>query len=411
MKLSPTSSSYILIFIIFFSIYSDVPLILPNGKWIPSFTTLLILPLIFIFIKNTFELDDIILFISFALLISFSLIINKIYLYGPISSLFKAIQFLVAILMGICVKKYIELIPKPKLKKILWISLFSILIGCTLERIGIIRPLTLAYKYFVYSGTRYGNNSNYDFRDLNISGFIRPILFTSEPSLVAVGFYVFSTSLSLLEDNKRTLLYILFACLIFITLSGSPIGFFSLVSWLGIWVRNTKGKILHLSLILFFLPILLLILFQIPFFYDIYAKIINRIFNEIASEGTSVYARIYFPYFILIPFIFKNYPLFGIGFGGREKFISLIYGQGVTSNDVNLDFTEGANAFARIFAYLGIIGAMLFLYILHRYIKSNSKSDVVLFFFLWFLLSQTLGTFETPRYWCFTFIILACFRK
>ncbi len=406
-----TAESFLFPLLLLFSIYTDFPLVI-GDKSIPGITSLIMLPFLILAIYRRITKADLFLFFAIGVILTSTSIAGSTFSYSGIGGwISKLFQSGTGIILGICLLKMFLALPFDKLISVLWAIILFLVIGCILERIGIIKPLTMWYREWAFMGSSYENTINNDLRDMNISGFVRPVFFTSEPSLVAIGFHVFVVCLCLIERRDTALLVLVGITVFFVLLMGSPITFFTLFSEVLIYLYygqvNFK-KIISISLSAI---LLLLVISQIPFIASIYSTIFERIMEETVAEGSSLYARVYFPYFEFLPSMMQKYPWSGLGFGGREKLIAETYGAGISVADINTDFLEGANSFVRIIAYLGIFGTLGLFGILAYYIRKSGSKRVLLFFLLWVIFCQTLGTFETPRFWGYTFMILACFIK
>lgn len=405
------AESFLFPLLLLFSVYTDFPLVI-SDKSIPGITSLIMLPFLIIAIYKDVTKADLFLFVTISLIVASTSIAGSTFSYSGIGGwISKFFQFETGIVLGICLLKMFLALPFDRLVSILWCIVLILLIGCILERIGVIKPLTIWYREWAFSGSAYQNNANNDMRDVNISGFVRPVFFTSEPSLVAIGFHIFVVCLCLIERRGTALIALGGITFVFVLLMGSPITFFTLLSEGLIYLYYGQVNFRKLIPLTFSVVFLLFAMAQIPFIFNVYSTLFERIVEETVAEGSSLYARVYFPYFEFLPSMIEKYPLTGVGFGGREKLIAETYGAGVSVADINTDYLEGANAFARILGYLGILGSLGLFGTIAYYVKRSGSKRVVLFFLLWTLFCQTLGAFETPRFWGYTFMLLASFIK
>lgn len=386
-------------FFIFF-IYTDIPIFF-GSLIIPGFISVGLSILILFHIYKFFESRDFKLFMQIVVIVLSSMFCGGSYFLGVYALLPKLIQLFVAFFTGLVTFKAIELTSKKIIVKVFWALFAFILIGTLLEKYGIIRPITTLYADLLFSGSGYSPATNKQIRDLSLVGFSRPLFFTSEPSLVAIGFYIVSISLFFLTTKLSYKIFIFFSTLLFLSIIGSPIVLINLFFLIICLLNNSSIKF---KLILLFSTFFL-------FYSLVSSSIVSRINSEIQNSNTSIYVRVVYPYFEILPYSLINKPFLGFGFGGRDVFLQSRYGQGVTTEHVSLDFTEGANAFVRLILYLGLFGTIAVFWAFINFCNIGGRANIFLFVICWFLLAQTLGTFETVRFWGYTFILLSVITR
>ena len=115
--------------------------------------------------------------------------------------------------------------------------------------------------------------------------------------------------------------------------------------------------------------------------------------------------RMVFPY-ITMKDVLTGSPVWGVGISGKEVVESF------TSLPFDLSTNFGNNNFAAMFTYLGLVGAVLFCVVQYYYFKRVLPvREIVMFSLFAFGLSQTMGAFESPRYWGYLFLFAGALQK
>ncbi len=396
----------VMLFLWCFSIYSEIPLSISSTKSIPSITLVLLLPLIFHKTKEYFTLRHLVFFLSVVGIAILSLM-PQAGNFDLSSVIVRLLQFAYSVLMGVVTLVYIQSLSLVTVRKVMGFFCAFIFIGCLLERLGIISAITTAY-HGVYANTGYGGEVDLS-RDLTLSGFARPFFFTSEPSLVGLGFFCFSSAYTMLNDSKVTQVIFLISHFIMVALLGSPTILLSVVMW--IIINVIRYKINPLKILLWGAGVYFLI--------SLFANsdegkkaidgLLSRFTEEIFTEGSSMYARIYVPYNNTLPAIMQHYPFLGVGFGNHELQKN-IFGYKGFMEEYELQFVFGANSFVSFIANFGLCGVGLLLFSIYRLQKSLRIHSAFLIISFWFLQAQIIGTFVTPRTWCnLTIFIGVCY--
>jgi len=281
-------------------------------------------------------------------------------------------------------------------------SLFLVLTLAFLEIIGIIRPLSDAFRNLVFSNDiLYAN----DRRDIQLIGHIRPKIFTSEPSHAAKIFLALAVSYSLLQKKKfylKTLSIHIVGMYIF----GSPIVLASL--FLSIYLKefhelkfSTRILKYFVLLFLFFLALIIWGDILFPGIYDRFSKAI------ISGGDGSVQQRIIFPYFTAYE-VWKAGLPFGVGISGKEivhNYSTLIQG------GIEMLKALGNNAIAHSAIYFGIIGTPLFFILIGKFIRKFGHINNLSLIIIFFICGNIMGGLETPRFWVLVGIIFAVYFK
>lgn len=398
--------SIAIIFLFIIGAYFDVPLVLSSSlPSIPSITNLLLTIALFPFLYKQYNKKDIRL-IAYLLVVVISTIVFSGNILDFPSRIVKIIQYLVAIFMFTFVLKIIVSTSSRDLKKLFFYLCIFFVTGTILEYFNIIRGISDGFRNAVYSGGSYGIYDG-DERDILMTGFIRPNFFTTEPSLVAIAFFIFSTCFILLERNISLFFFILILDIIFFSVCGSPITLLNFLVLLIVLVyRNWGSKrvvyVLSATTLLSTLTFTL-----IP---QLGETISERLINDLTNETQSTYTRLYVPYAEALPTALQYNPFFGVGFGSKKLMANLTGNSGADmslAESRDMEFIIGSNGFACMLIFQGIIGFFLTLYILKKYLSKRYKLKIFsLFVVIWFLFSQTMGAYETPRFWVYTSLVV-----
>ena len=236
--------------------------------------------------------------------------------------------------------------------------------------------------------------TNYE-RDIILSGHLRPTLFSSEPSHVTKMFFVLMTSYGILIRNyfwPKMIFLLLVGMYIF----ASPTILLSLIL---VFILRYYHKIFNFRKFGFLYMLLggtLLIFLSFFLVQHLFTGLGERLSRTVAGSDGSFAMRIVFPYISVYDvFASKNY--LGIGLSAKE------YIEGISTLDgLDLDYTSmlGNNAFAHSLIYFGVM-AILFYYLLLKYLAIKTGQAPFYFFILIFTFSNNIGGLETPRYWVF----------
>jgi hypothetical protein len=296
---------------------------------------------------------------------------------------------------------------KTVVKNVLIAFLFFFIISCSLERLGIIRDLTDFYR-IVYGGTSGGGEINLE-REFELAGFLRPYLFTAEPSLVGLGFFVFITCLCWLSKRLWIDSLLLLSVFIMIFLLGSPTLFLAFIMLPMIMLLKHKLSFKKSAFFVGFFLTVIALLYFIPQVRYVFAQLIERISTEIVSESSSMYARIFIPYLITVPKVLSVYPLFGVGVGNFGA-INLLFGYNYNYFAEDSLFIHGANGFASSLVYWGILGLCLLYSLILYFHKSNKISFYLSTLVFLFLIGQMFGAVTTPRLWGYIGLYMAVLK-
>jgi hypothetical protein len=382
-----------------FNIYTELPFDLGNGKVLPGYPYLLSMPLVFYMIRKSIKRFDLALTFKIGAILVASVLFSSGLEYWQYK-LVGVLQTSVSVIAGVILFRLVTSTTHHTIEKVMLFSWIILLAGSTLEVAGPLIEVSDTFREWAYQSGGYGVYSN-DKRDLNLVGWIRPKFFASEPSLLAIGFMVFVNGWFLLWPTRRRFLVVMLSSCFAIFIIGSPVVYlsifvtfnilFCLIQWQRI-VLSTR-ILLWIGIISAFIIICGVI---------IQSEIISKRFaienfGEHVGGNTSENIRLYLPYMTAIAVI-KASPFFGVGISGKRAAVDI-------ANLLDDPSLLVSNNVAALLTYFGIVGTAMLLYILYNYMKRTGIRRVWLLFFLWFCLGQTMGGFESPRFWGYLFLL------
>jgi len=289
-------------------------------------------------------------------------------------------------------------------RKALFLWMIFIVGGVMLEtEFAPLRAVSDAFRYAVFEG-RFIYDS--EVRDLREYGFVRPKLFTQEPSHVAKAFVVFGAGWYVLAQRRR--LAVLLTCtFLFALFLGSPIVLLVLpLAWF--LDRIASGRSVH-GVVVASLPLLGVIAFATAQLFS------TRLARILRGEDSSFFIRYQGPYEVALQSI-EQYPIFGVGIGAKEALweqirdaYSPFYPWDLGSSWLYSNYlTILGNAFANSFAFFGIVGAAIFYFLIARWLDRLGITALVSLPVI-FLFFQLDGALEGLRMWASIAIVLGSY--
>lgn len=379
------------------SVYVEVPLYLNESLIVPSFFTLLVLVpiLAFMYHRSIYKheaafLGQVMLVLLLTALLSPGLIdLNE--------KLFGLLQTVVSIAAGILLLKLLSDLPRRWVANILAVLCAALLFGAALEVIGVLRDASDSFREAAFSQTESGLYAS-DQRDQEITGFVRPKLFTTEPSLLAIGFLVFVNSWLVLTYDKKRLAAAGAGTAMMLVLTGSPVLLLSIAASLTIaFVKEPKFISIAVVGMLVCVGGLGFALLQPELASNVTTRVVESSQNIGTLKTTSENRRVVFPYVTLVDVV-KRSPLFGIGISGKELI------ERYSSLPIDPKYALGNNVLAMFVTYTGLVGSLLFSGAVYGFWRRAGVGDIALLVVLILALSQTMGGFETPRFWGYAFL-------
>lgn len=400
LNIDSVSKRLVFTFFLFIGAYVEVPLGLSSGAYIPAFYLLLTVLFVAVNDRYLYKTIDYIFITTLLLFCVVSSIIAPNFdgiefrFYAVVQMLASAVTFVVVLKSILCLPLAI------RIDASVW--MLRILVVLTLlEYLGVISAASDSFRSWAYSSGGYVAYSD-DVRDLILGGEIRPKVFTSEPSLVAIATFVLANFSAWQSRDIKTPVEITFLLFFELLLLNSPIVILALVSILPtLFIGRSR-----------YIYVLLIILLPLLFFIDssiVLDKIDRFSFQELFYERgggtveteTSERLRLIYPYISIID-VFSVNPISGLGVGGKRSLE--LYG----SVSPNFEVSFGNNSFATVFIFFGAFGSILFFHIVYSYLKSFGIK-LLPAVFVYFIFSQTMGGFESPRYWAYLAILMVPF--
>lgn len=382
------------------NMYTEIPLVLANNDSVLGFPVLFTLPLIWYSCKLKFYKSDIKLLIIIYITTLVSVIVSVNFAQLP-NYIIKIGQFYLALITGITTYRVTEKISLSFKRKSLLVVVLFMAIGIVFESVNLfyVADISNFLRKILYEGGVYGIYDA-EARDIDIVGFERPKFFASEPSLVAFGYFIFSTCYLLVNDKYWHFWFVLLLDILVINFTGSPTALLTLVAWIWIFSRKVQSRWPLIAVVSALLLACVSFVVSPEF---VTGKLVTRFLVETINPYTSLYSRLYVPYFEALPAAIRYNPLLGVGFAGKDLLISI----GKLSFDSeDMQFILGTNAFARLFTFFGLGGMSILIYCFYRYLIENQIFSLGTILLMWFLFSQMIGAMETPRYWMYFFLVI-----
>jgi len=286
-------------------------------------------------------------------------------------------------------------------QKTLFAWLVFIVVGVTLEKLfPPFREFSDTVRRIIFEGRWIYDNPGRDMRDY---GFIRPKLFTQEPSHVAKSFVIFGTGWYVLSSFRRRFTLLLVCTAIVTLFLGSPIVL--LVVPLAWFVNRVAAGRAISGIVVAGIPLL-----------GVAAVLLTQVFSARFTgirNGTdaSFFSRYQGPYEVAIRTV-AEYPVFGVGIGAKEalwKEIYAVYSFIYERSWLYRHYVEIlSNAFANSFSFFGIVGALIFYFLIAKWMMdfgvSAKVSLPVVILFL-----QLDGSLEGLRMWGSIAVILGSY--
>jgi len=307
------------------------------------------------------------------------------------------VQLVLAITSSIGVFRSLQMVgrlnPAGLSRTALWIFVLMSL-GIALEVAGPLRPVSDAIRGAIYDFGLYSN----DTRDIGSYGWIRPKLFTSEPSHLG-KFYGLCLFMAVACSPKlRFQVWLLLISLPFIILVRSPAVLPGLMCTCAlVTLRIGPRRILLNPFIL-----VMLVVFCGFFVYEIVETIRTRL---IQTMDPSLYIRLVRPFQLVLRTI-EARPLLGYGIGSDRQIAGLFEEISTSANAPvylrreigTTNRAWGASHFA-LFIQLGAIGGLIWITAIARFVRSVLEGYMSIFWLFFVSFGFFIGVINTPFYW------------
>lgn len=295
---------------------------------------------------------------------------------------------------------------RAKRSDISWISgwlLLTIMTAAILELLGPLKPISDAFRHwnspFVYAAER---------RDLLIAGFIRPSVFTAEPSYVALGIAVFSFAWFVSTKSRYRVMLFGFVTVLALFLIRSPISAVpllpaGLILLTGAFRESSRSRqAQRITFVLIALTIGTIIAY-------IALSAISEARGGLSGDQ-SLAVRLVAPAQIAAAALAES-PLIGVGLGGRGAILTVfenVFNRLELSRamDYQLNEIRLPNLFWEHWIYFGLAGGLIAAYAIVRYFRLLCPSNCIPTALFIFLLANSFGGYSTPRFWSFATLVL-----
>ena len=370
----------------------------PGGRLlVPSYPTVALMPLLFLTVRRELSTADAVFLpkIAFVLVLSIALSPGYDWVTQKFLSLIQCCMALTVTVMTARLMQQVRLELLERTLLVLWCLTVG---GCILEVIGLTREISDSFRVWAYGGvyTLYFG----DDRDLNLVGWLRPKLFSEEPSHVTRFFIASINSWLLVRVSWVKVAIVAGATVVMILIMGSPMLLVSAAITLLIVLWNRRVSLR--ARITMVVAALLIGAFFVGFYGEsTFSHVTARIerIGETSSAqqltASSENKRMIFPYLTLVD-TWARWPLFGVGIGGTEVIM-----EHTTIEGINPKYAVGNNVMAEFGIYLGLVGAAWFIYLLRTQAAQMGVRRFGLLLLIGALMSQLEGGMVAFRFWGF----------
>ncbi len=319
----------------------------------------------------------------------------------------KFVQLVVSIFSGFGIAILITRIGPDRLRRILLRLSVGILITAIAEAYLGFYPIMLKINEVLYAWRPAGFYIDAG-RDVANWGAVRPLVFSTEPSLVGIWGSVLmigATMLSTAQDWKRYAILIAYVVvLLFVTRSTT-----SMVILISHLVATLFDRRFSLSKQLVVLGVA--IAMTIVLTLSSAATLVGQY-----AEGTSFFARILGPYMTTIEVLRIN-PIFGLGLGNENALETIIMDvwnrTGMLAASMHYIKQWGitgmlTNNFFLLWIYFGVVGGLIFLGIVFALVRQLGRYPMVMVALTSFGVWMTVGGFVDARSWFFVYFFISC---
>lgn len=391
--------------IVFINTYLELPLGLGGASYIPSFFLLLSVFFGWVYLKDDVEkIDYSYVFWMFVFSIFSAFLAPN---YSDLDSrLFGALQMATSSITFVVVLNLLQNFSRERLEQVfIWI-LRTLFVLTILEYLGVISGLSDAFRNSVYQAGGYVAYDG-DVRDLTLGDSVRPKVFSSEPSLLAIGIFISAICASWARKSTRIALEsIVIICIEYLMLN-SPILLLVPVCLVAAFEFR---KVFVWLVIVALAGAMFLISFGNAI--DLGERLERFSPDVIFSTDTAVDVdnekserlRLVYPYISAVDSLGVNI-ISGLGVSGKRSLA--IY----SSISPLYEIAMGNNAFASIFIFFGLVGGALFIYGVTIFVKLKTGSGFNLGFALVvFCFMQTMGALESARFWAYLAMLVVVTR-
>ncbi|MCV7343915.1 O-antigen ligase family protein [Mycolicibacterium rhodesiae] len=317
---------------------------------------------------------------------------------GRMTSLLQIIAALGCAHILLCAMNY----PKT-VRRALFLWTMFIVVGVVLEStFPPFRDLSDAFRHAAFEGRFIYEN---DARDIQQYGFVRPKLFTREPAHVAMAFMTFAPGWYVLSPFRRRFVLLLICTFLVALFLGSPIVL--LVPPLAWFLDRMLAQRAMSGVVAAGLPVLAIVGFTLTQVFS------TRFANILSGKDGSFFVRFQGPYEVAIKTI-EQFPILGVGVGHKEALYKEVqdvythYYQFNTSWVYHNYLYALNNAFANSLSYFGLVGAVVFYFLVAKWAKGFGIGPWVSLPVI-LLLLQFDGALEAIKMWGSIAVVLSAY--
>lgn len=272
-----------------------------------------------------------------------------------------------------------------------------IIIGCFSEVYLGMDMVSDSVRFYLFSDTGFLYES--DFRDVEKTGFIRPKLFTSEPSHVIKMYMALSIGIAHFINSKlRLLVWLMSAGILFYLFHSLSILAVAFVIVLYHFFKRYRFAVK-----------------SFPYLFLLVIAVLVLIFNESYGTwgidlffATSENIRVFYPLMTLAD-VLKENPMFGVGVGDKGQLLELSRITPYIENQLLIDkkVSIGNNALLRHFMYFGAVGGVLFFWLFRGLLRVLlcDRNNVHFIMFSIFVFLTQIGSIVSLQTWFYLAII------
>ena len=384
--------------------YLNFNLFITERLFIPNFIAYFFASMLLMFHLNKLFIKRYFLFvISFFLVSVLSIIFSPKLVPGILKEQFLAFfQLILSVFSAMGVLFCLEHLGVRKVARILFVFCFVLFLGSIFERfIPLFSDLSNWFRNTFYSFDIYASDN----RDITMVGFIRPKVFSREPSFLSQFLVLFLVFWHTLSSFRYKTIVVLFLGLFSVFLTGSPkvILLFPVL----ILINFSKLKRLLWKYQIISVPVFsMIIVFTILVIFYFFNQ---RIDDVLEFKDQSFNMRIFIPGLVLI-FTLIRYPFFGVGLGAKENSLK-VFNETLSSYGydwmIQKDFVPNFHSyFLEAVHFYGVLGLMLIIYVFNKYLLMDfSFKQRFVFWTTLILIGLMGGSVVGIRTW-FTIVIL-----
>lgn len=386
--------------------YLAFPLVLPGGIEFPMAMSLVTVPLLLVLNATAVRVQHVAWLLGLAGVAALTLLLAP----QPGAFLVPRFRGLVlwvySLVCAYALLLELQRWPRERLARLMLGFALALLAGSVLEIVGLLRPVSNAFRDLAYPA----GAISFRYRDLEIAGFERPSLFTSEPSDVAK--FLLLTCFGYVAASTHRLRHLvgLGLCLAAVSVTRSPIAILllPLQALLLLFGRPLVAEPRMISRPMAWVALLLAAVLATGFVTNLLAARIQQ-----AMEGRDASSTVR----LAVPVVtawetLRISPWWGAGISGTESIEdSIVLGfelVGIASladpeamnSETRLANLIG-NAFWLHWINLGLLGGTIAIGLLAGLMRSLGTRRRLLAFAVIFVFAQTMGGAHAPYFWSF----------